>query len=632
MKLFTTHIIALAVAIFAASGMAGTAQNLTGEYDDSNEYFDSKKHNKWHTSPNFKKALDILKNVDEDDDIDYDEAVDLLESEIKQHPANGYALCNLAVARTNKNYNEFTKILFELIYGNNDYSEEELEKIIHKRGEQIEADTKEAIDMLYKGIALIPAADKPNLCKAYIYCGNIQKNDLNNTEQAIADYEKAAQIFPCYQSYDNLMKFYMVNGDNAKVLEYASILGSKIDGDNETLRYFAQYYIDNNDYDTALTYINKAIANDDTDMEARQMLVDMLIKQGKHQEALDNVVKMSNDLSASALIHNLFDIYKTNDSSKAMVINKLHQLEATTSDEDEEQETTEWNYFEGTTYYLDHDYRNALTCFEKTLYRKPDPALISLMADCHYMLGNVPKALELLNYTLRMPVLADENENQERILSNKINIEMKSGMLDEQIYDSQVYIKAFSQQSDFGFATLARGYFNKGLYAKAVETCDAWAEVSENAIFAKYYRAFSLMLWGKTKEAQEEYREILNDDACDNEMKLFALIYLGETQKAKTMLDEMAQVSEQEADATEPSDEVETMSFYNLACAYSLLGEGDRALYFLDRHYAEEENATDFDYAILDDELNNARRMPQFMQIINKYKTQWLNGEYGRKK
>ena len=116
---------------------------------------------------------------------------------------------------------------------------------------------------------------------------------------------------------------------------------------------------------------------------------------------------------------------------------------------------------------------------------------------------------------------------------------------------------------------------------------------------------------------------------------MFALLYMGETEKSRSMLDEMAQNSELVAAATEPDEsliQLETMSFYNLACAYSQHGDIDRALHFLERHYAEDDGATDFDYAILDDELNNARKDPRFIEIVNRYKQQWLNGKLNQKK
>lgn len=633
MKYFTTHSIVIIVAIIIASAMGIAAQSLASGYDDSTEYFDSKKHNKWHNSPNFKKGLAILNDVDETEDIDYEGAIALLENEIKQHPGNGYAVCSAAIARMNEENMELNMFIIELLYGNNGLSEEEAENLLHKRIEKSKEVAHEVIEMLEKGIALIPAADKENRCKAYIACGDLQKEVFEDDEKTLAAYEQAAAILPCHKSYDKLMRYYLGQGDNDKAIFYASKLGSMIDDDNQALCSLAQMYIDNKDYDKAEALINKAIANYDGDQDAHQLLISVMMEKGKYQEALDQTI---DHLSGNELLENLSALYDVNDDCKSMVINRLHQLEAEADmrSSDDKQETTEWRYFEGTLHYFDKDYRSALTCFDKLVESKPTPSLLSLKANCHYMLGDAPKAIKILDYALRMPEKLEEN-NQQQLMSDKIRYEMLCGMTDEHIYDSEVYCKAFTDELDIGYEGMARGYFNKGQYARALEACDEWAEKSIDAIEPRYVRAYVLMLWGKTDQAREEMQDIINDENCSAERKMFALLYMGETEKSRAMLDEMAQNSELVAAATEPDEsliQLETMSFYNLACAYSQHGDIDRALHFLERHYAEDDGATDFDYAILDDELNNARKDPRFMEIVNRYKQQWLDGKLGSKK
>lgn len=633
MKHFTTFSIVIILAIIIASTIGTAAQSLASGYDESTEYFDSKKHNKWHNSPNFKKALAILNDVDETENIDYESAITLLENEINQHPGNGYAMCSAAMARINEENMELNIFIIELLYGDNGLSEEEAENILHKRIDKSREIAHEVIEMLEKGIALIPVADKENRCKAYIACGDLQKEVLDDDEKTLAAYEQAAAILPCHKSYDKLMRYYLNQGDNDKALFYASKLGNMIDDDNQALCSLAQMYIDNKDYDKAETLINKAIANYDGDKDAHQLLISILMEKGKYQEALDQTI---DHLSGNELLENLSALYDVNDDCKSMVINRLHQLgaEADVKRRDDKQETTEWRYFEGLLHYFDKDYRSALTCFDKLMERRLTPSLLSLKADCHYMLGDAPKAIKILDYALRMPEQLGEN-NQQQLLSDKIRYEMLCGMTDEHIYDSEVYCKAFTDKLDIGYEGMARGYFNKGQYARALEVCDEWADKSVDAIEPRYVRAYVLMLWGKNTQAREEMQDIINDENCSAERKMFALLYMGETVKSRAMLDEMAQNSELVAAATEPDEsliQLETMSFYNLACAYSQHGDIDRALHFLERHYAEDDGVTDFDYAILDDELNNARKDSRFMEIVNRYKQQWLDGKLGSKK
>lgn len=638
MKHFTTHSLALVVAIIIASSMAVAAQQLAGKYDDSTEYFDSKKHNKWHRSANFTQALAMLNNVDEEEDVNYEGAVALLEKELKQHPGNGYALCNAAVARINEENMELNKFVMELLYGNNELSADEAQGLYEKRLDATHALVKEAIAMLEKGIELLPAADRENRCKAHIACGNLQDEVLDESDKALAAYEQAAAALPCYQSYDKLLKFHLQQGNSDQAVFYASKLGNMIDGDNEALLLLAQLNVDNNDYDKAEELINKAVANDASDKDAQQLLITILIKKGRYREALDKIIEVKDVLEGDELLVNLSILCDMGDDCKAMVVNRLHQLEAEAalSRNDSEQEVTEWEYFEGVLHYSGNDYRTALTCFDKLLERKPSLPLLSLKAHCHYMLGDAPTAISILDYALRAPYESGETNLRQNILGDKIRYEMLCGMTDEYIYDSEVYCKAFGKESAAGYEGMARGYLNKGQYARALEVCEEWMEQFDGDIEPKYFHAFVLAMWGKTNMAHEEMRDIINDEGCSQERRMFALFYMGQRQESRALLDKMAQISEAQAAATSPASDdamqAEVMSFYNLACAYSLHGDIDRALHFLERYYAEAEGVTDFGYAILDDELNNARKDPRFMEIVNRYKQQWLDGKLNLKK
>ena len=101
--------------------------------------------------------------------------------------------------------------------------------------------------------------------------------------------------------------------------------------------------------------------------------------------------------------------------------------------------------------------------------------------------------------------------------------------------------------SDIGYEALTRGYFNKGEYARALEACDQWAEQFGNTIDPRYMHAYVLMLWGKTEQAREEMQDIINDESCTAERKMFTLFYMGEIEKSRAMLEKLALRSEPHA-------------------------------------------------------------------------------------
>ena len=55
-------------------------------------WFDSDQYNQWTTSANFANGIKIIKEGKQEEDLD--DAISCFDKEIKQHPLNGYALCN----------------------------------------------------------------------------------------------------------------------------------------------------------------------------------------------------------------------------------------------------------------------------------------------------------------------------------------------------------------------------------------------------------------------------------------------------------------------------------------------------------------------------------------------------------
>ena len=155
----------------------------------------------------------------------------------------------------------------------------------------------------------------------------------------------------------------------------------------------------------------------------------------------------------------------------------------------------------------------------------------------------------------------------------------------------------------------------------------------EDNILPTYYKARVLVLAGKVNEGREILNEILAsyDFTGNDEMKMNVLYYLGRTTESKAILDQLTanttqvmEMTNKDLEATEQLPEV--MSLYNLACAYSLHGESSTALDYLKRCFESAEAEPNFDYAVLDYDFDNIRKNPKFMELINTYKTKWLNG------
>ena len=66
------------------------AMSMTALADDFEGVIVNTGQNKWASSKYFAKGIEAIN----DDDLEM--AIDMFEKEMKQHPSNGYAICNLA--------------------------------------------------------------------------------------------------------------------------------------------------------------------------------------------------------------------------------------------------------------------------------------------------------------------------------------------------------------------------------------------------------------------------------------------------------------------------------------------------------------------------------------------------------
>ena len=64
---------------------------ILGRADELILWSDSDQYNQWTTSSNFVNGMKIIKEGKQDD---IDNAISYFDKELKQHPLNGYALCN----------------------------------------------------------------------------------------------------------------------------------------------------------------------------------------------------------------------------------------------------------------------------------------------------------------------------------------------------------------------------------------------------------------------------------------------------------------------------------------------------------------------------------------------------------
>ena len=195
----------LAITLFAM--LATTAAWTQDDYETTStddetqtEVIDSKQYNKWANSKNFKLGVQMMNKVietseEENNELEpYETAASLFKKELKQHPKNGYAKCNLAICEShvaNITVNKFLVDVFngeaELPIPDNVSDEERMELLqayyLQLMDNKLQA-IKQTLNTLDEGIAMIPAADKDSRCKALQAKSEILKdNDFDDEVQ-----------------------------------------------------------------------------------------------------------------------------------------------------------------------------------------------------------------------------------------------------------------------------------------------------------------------------------------------------------------------------------------------------------------------------------------------------------------
>ncbi len=618
------------------------AQQQTGE--DDHYLIASKKYNKWNTSKQFVAGF---KAFDSDA---YDDALKQFEKEVKLHPGNGYALCNLGIVKKIIAFNK-TRLLFYDIYSSEIMSIDSLETVYEKILHERDVNYLLAVADVDKGISLMPAADKESLSKAYLRKGKILEecND-KDLELTLETYKKSIEILPTIKGYEALISFYKdimedeITANDYRIEAY-NIFGDKCGSD--ILVALAQHYYNEGQADKSLDIVDKLLQSNPDNYSALNVQASVFKAQKKYDAYLDNVIKLANSGQFQETSSELIELASESEENYNLVINKLRQAQRNHSDED----LMNWHIVEGyVNFYQSHDYRQALECFKTGVKLSENSFIYARIADCYYRLGEVDQALQVMDDAVVMRVKEynkDEEENDESstidkygILSDKIDMEMRLGLVDKVINDSRVMLilTEADDKDNKSSACLALewAYKAQGKLKEALAYNDKWSEIDPNNVNVRYRQASTLWDLDHRDEATSILRGILSNEdnfAQNNELKFNVLCRLGETDEAQKILDELAANTIYVNDLTEEQinelDSVpEIMSYYNLACGYSIMGDAVKALSFLRKHYEEGSGSTnpDFDYAILDDDFNNIRQNPEFMATINRYKQQWLNG------
>ena len=633
-------------AMLAASATWGQDDYETTPVNDEtqSEAIDSKQYNKWRSSKNFKQGVQMMNkgieaSDEENDELEpYKSAIIFFNKELKQHPLNAYAKCNIAICETHIAGITLNKTMVDLFNGEDvikipsGATEDErmalIDAFYQEKLKEKESAITNALKLLDEGIAMLPAADKETRCKALLAKSDILKeNDLDEALQE-ASLIEATNVHPCDNSYLNLLYFYSERNNTEKVEKYAQEAQAYIPDNTIVQTYMAACAVKAEDYDKALKIINQLIVNNPDDTDLLKMRASTLSHAKRYREAVDDVVTLANKGAIDDAYTPLAAIATISEENLNMVLETIGKQE---QHQFSDELPMNWSLVEAIMHdNVTHDYNKALECAKQAVNISNDVPTLMFLADIYYKLGDVNKALYILDVAA---IKDDENDNA---FKHKIEMEMNCGLADQVINDAKVQKYLGSGLMSFSYSALGWALSAKGDWKNAIDCYEQWAKSEEDNILPTYYKARVLVLAGKVNEGREILNEILAsyDFTGNDEMKMNVLYYLGRTTESKAILDQLTanttqvmEMTNKDLESTEQLPEV--MSLYNLACAHALHGNSDQALSFLKKHFdGNSDDALNYDYTILDYDFDNVRDNPEFLNIINQYKTRWLKGEY----
>ena len=496
----------------------------------ANEAITGASFNQWIDSEPFKKGVEALDFGD-----DYNGAATLFIEELKLHPNNGYAMCNLAICKNHIANATLNKATYDIL-NLPDIDMETADTLYKVARINFFVAMGETIETMENGIELLPTDDKNSLSKAYIALAEALNDAERDTDEILAAYKEAVDVNPCEESIYELIGYAKNKNLDEDILEVINKYGNLLSDDIISKTYFALNAYNNGEYQKAIDLLKEALKNDSESYDAKT---------------------------------------------------------------------------------------------------------ISLMGESYYMLGDVDKALVLMDEAIKQNAQSGDSGNNEYI-TRKIALEMDNGMVDQVLHDAQV-AEILCQGNAYDLVNIysAQGwaYSTMNKWDDAIAAYGKWSDLDNDNNSPRYWAARALILSGDVAQGREELTSILNnmDFTQNQEMKMNVLYYLGRKAEAKEILKVLVSNTEQvgkmsaiEKDAAESLPEV--MPLYNIACAYSLLGDKNKALDYLKLYYESAEMEPTFEYAVLDRDFDNIRNNPKFMKLINNYKQQWKNGTLTLKK
>lgn len=486
----------------------------------------------------------------------YEEALDYLNKEINDSPKNGYAFSWLALL-----YNYQTE------YGRSLTASDQAVKFIPKK------------DKEYRSFALLTRAD------TYRKLGRDEKalgnyNQLLKEQPDCADaYEKRAQL------YYEQAKYSLADKDYQKIItiDPGSVMGYMGIGRNANAE---------KRYDDAIKqfdYVTKLAKDYSSGYSFR---AESYIGLRQYNKAIDDIIHA---LSIDGDNKAFFLMQEVADSAYTILVSKLKVEKL------KEPNNNAWPYNLGVVNEYTEKYKKAIPYYKEAMKNDASPIVAYRIATCYAEIGNYDQAIDYCEQAIN---LDSTDYRYPMMLATLMD---NSGQSDKGISLLNDIIISYP---DYGFAYYQRGWIkdHSGDIDGAIEDYSMAITLSPDYAYAYMNRGVLWQLKNEKIKAKKDFEKVIELDSIPSqaECSFYAYYYLGQKEKAVEVLDSVL-INEDKG------------NYYDAACLYSVMGEKEKALGYLQRSL--ELGFRRFAHIKRDRDLNNIRNTNEFKMLIKKYET-----------
>ena len=419
------------------------------------------------------------------------------------------------------------------------------------------------------------------------------------TGQVIAMLEKAIKYIPKSDKYyhawanSRLCDIYEQFGDTTRAIEYASRAIKAQPKNTQWWQDRGQLYMDYRQYELALADFRQMIQVDATCIEGYVLLGNAYYAMKQYGKSLEQY-EYANRLGVRSYTYGYmaqtYTTTKQYDKAAECVIKAFKEEHYTKSATDvlfapdkqlceallphlkvqvmKNPNSVEWHSYLYTIYTHLEQYERAIEQIGKMKELDAHPFADYLLANTYRAMGDLPSALQYAQLAYAADTTDFDNVHM------LVDIYDRLDSLQQCIHLASYNIVLHPDSSAL-YDGRGWYYFLVKDYPSALEDYNTAIAMDGANAYARYMRGRTKIIMGDSVSARKDFQDVLvrNDDEM---AKLFSLIYMDRKEEARKLTDSIY-----------ASDTVDYDNYYDLACAYSLLGETELAFSTLEKTLEE---------------------------------------------